>query len=82
MLNSAEATLGVSKAVPLARQFLTTRYSELSVPVSPVGYHQAHDSLNFLMEELKSLKISRCTTIRPTAARPHLLCPTHTYFLS
>ena len=32
--------------------------------------------------KLKSLKRSRCTTIRPTAARPHLLCPTHTYFLS
>ena len=31
--------------------------------------------------KLKSLKRSRCTTIRPTAARPHLLCPTHTYFL-
>jgi hypothetical protein len=32
--------------------------------------------------KLKSLKRSRCTTIRHTAARPHLLCPTHTYFLS
>jgi len=32
--------------------------------------------------KLKSLKRSRCTTIRPTAARPHVLCPTHTYFLS
>jgi len=32
--------------------------------------------------KLKSLKRSRCTTIRPTTARPHLLCPTHTYFLS
>ena len=32
--------------------------------------------------KLKSLKRSRCTTIRPTAVRPHLLCPTHTYFLS
>jgi hypothetical protein len=32
--------------------------------------------------KLKNLKRSRCTTIRPTAARPHLLCPTHTYFLS
>lgn len=32
--------------------------------------------------KLKSLKRSRCTTIRPTTARPHVLCPTHTYFLS
>lgn len=32
--------------------------------------------------KLKTLTRSRCTTIRPTAARPHLLCPTHTYFLS
>ncbi len=36
----------------------------------------------FDSHKLKSLKRSRCTTIRPTAARPHLLCPTHTYFLS
>jgi hypothetical protein len=55
MLNPAETTLGESKAVPLARQFLTIRYSELSVPVSPAGYHQVHESLNFLMEELKLL---------------------------
>lgn len=32
--------------------------------------------------KLKTLMRSRCTTIRTTAARPHLLCPTHTYFLS
>ena len=32
--------------------------------------------------KLKSLNRSRCTTTRPTTARPHLLCPTHTYFLS
>ena len=36
----------------------------------------------FDSHKLKSLKRSRCTTIRPTTARPHLLCPTHTYFLS
>lgn len=36
----------------------------------------------FDSRKLKSLKRSRCTTVRPTAARPHLLCPTHTYFLS
>jgi len=36
----------------------------------------------FDSHKLKSLKRSRCTTVRPTAARPHLLCPTHTYFLS
>jgi len=67
--------------VPLARQFLTIRYGWLSVPVSPAGYHQVLESLNFLIEKLKILKRSRCTTIRPTAARPHLLYPTHTYFL-
>jgi hypothetical protein len=32
--------------------------------------------------KLKTLTRSRCTTVRPTAARPHLLCPTHTYFLA
>lgn len=31
---------------------------------------------------LKALPRSRCSTSHPTAARPHLLCPTHTYFLS
>lgn len=31
---------------------------------------------------LKNLNRSHCTTTRPTAVRPHLLCPTHTYFLS
>ncbi len=36
----------------------------------------------FDSHKLKSLKRSRCTTLRPTASRPHLLCPTHTYFLS
>lgn len=36
----------------------------------------------FDSHKLKSLKRSRCTTIRSTSARPHLLCPTHTYFLS
>lgn len=36
----------------------------------------------FDSHKLKSLIRSRCTTIRPTTARPHLLCPTHTYFLS
>ncbi len=36
----------------------------------------------FDSHKLKSLKRSRCTTVRPTAGRPHLLCPTHTYFLS
>jgi hypothetical protein len=36
----------------------------------------------FDSHKLKSLKRIRCTTVRPTAARPHLLCPTHTYFLS
>jgi len=32
--------------------------------------------------KLKRLNRSRCATIRPTSSRPHLLCPTHTYFLS
>ena len=32
--------------------------------------------------KLKTLPRSRCSTIHATAARPHLLCPTHTYFLS
>ena len=36
----------------------------------------------FDSHKLKSLNRSRCTTVRPTALRPHLLCPTHTYFLS
>jgi len=32
--------------------------------------------------KLKRLNRSRCGTIRSTSSRPHLLCPTHTYFLS
>lgn len=36
----------------------------------------------FDSHKLKSLKRSRCTTVRPTSLRPHLLCPTHTYLLS
>jgi hypothetical protein len=31
---------------------------------------------------LKRLNRSRCTTIRSSSSRPHMLCPTHTYFLS
>lgn len=30
---------------------------------------------------LKTLNRHRCTTLRPTARRPHKLYPTHTYFL-
>ena len=36
----------------------------------------------FDSHKLKRLNRSRCTTIRSTASRPHVLCPTHTYFLS
>jgi hypothetical protein len=32
--------------------------------------------------KLKRLNRGRCGTIRSTTSRPHLLCPTHTYFLS
>jgi hypothetical protein len=32
--------------------------------------------------KLKILPRCRCSTTHATAARPHLLCPTHTYFLS
>jgi hypothetical protein len=32
--------------------------------------------------KLKRLNRSRCATIRSTSSRPHLLSPTHTYFLS
>lgn len=32
--------------------------------------------------KLKRLNRSRCATMRSTASRPHLLSPTHTYFLS
>ncbi|MBN1104536.1 MAG: hypothetical protein JXL84_14045 [Deltaproteobacteria bacterium] len=32
--------------------------------------------------KLKRLNRSRCATIRSTSTRPHLLSPTHTYFLS
>jgi hypothetical protein len=35
----------------------------------------------FDSHQLKRLNRSRCTTIRATSRRPHLLCPTHTYFL-
>jgi hypothetical protein len=36
----------------------------------------------FDSRKLRSFLRSRCTTIKATKNRPHLLCPTHTYFLS
>jgi len=36
----------------------------------------------FDSHKLKRLSRNRCTTRRPTTKRPHLLCPTHTYFFS
>jgi len=32
--------------------------------------------------KLRSFLRTRCTIVKPTKARPHLLCPHHTYFLS
>jgi hypothetical protein len=36
----------------------------------------------FDSHKLRQLNRSRCTTTRSTSRRPHVLCPTHTYFLS
>ena len=36
----------------------------------------------FDSHKLRQLNRSRCTTTRSTSRRPHILCPTHTYFLS
>lgn len=36
----------------------------------------------FDSHKLKRLNRSRCTTMRSKTSRPHVLCPTHTYFLS
>jgi hypothetical protein len=36
----------------------------------------------FDSNKLKRLNRSRCTTTRSISSRPHVLCPTHTYFLS
>ncbi|MBN1276150.1 MAG: hypothetical protein JXA35_01570 [Deltaproteobacteria bacterium] len=36
----------------------------------------------FDSHKLKQLNRNRCTTNRSTSSRPHMLCPTHTYFLS
>lgn len=36
----------------------------------------------FDSRKLRTFLRSRCTTIKATKNRPHLLCPTHTYFLS
>jgi hypothetical protein len=36
----------------------------------------------FDSHKLKQLNRNRCTTTRSTSSRPHVLCPTHTYFLS
>jgi hypothetical protein len=36
----------------------------------------------FDSNKLKRLNRSRCTTTRSISSRPHMLCPTHTYFLS
>jgi hypothetical protein len=46
--------------------------------------HAISDKQIFFFDshKLKRLNRSRCTTTRSTAARPHVLCPTHTYFLS
>jgi hypothetical protein len=35
----------------------------------------------FDSHKLKRLNRNRCTTTRSTSTRPHVLCPTHTYFL-
>jgi hypothetical protein len=36
----------------------------------------------FDSHKLRRLNRNRCTTTRSTSRRPHMLCPTHTYFLS
>ena len=36
----------------------------------------------FDSHKLRRLDRSRCTTTEANASRPHVLCPTHTYFLS
>lgn len=36
----------------------------------------------FDSHKLRHLNRNRCTTTRITSRRPHMLCPTHTYFLS
>jgi hypothetical protein len=36
----------------------------------------------FDSHKLRRFNRTRCTTTRSTARRPHVLCPTHTYFLS
>ena len=36
----------------------------------------------FDSHKLRWLNRTRCTTTRCTSRRPHVLCPTHTYFLS
>ena len=36
----------------------------------------------FDSHKLRQLNRNRCTTTRSTSRRPHVLCPTHTYFLS
>jgi hypothetical protein len=36
----------------------------------------------FDSHKLRRLNRTRCTTTRSTSRRPHMLCPTHTYFLS
>jgi len=36
----------------------------------------------FDSRRLRQLNRNRCTTTRSTSRRPHVLCPTHTYFLS
>jgi len=36
----------------------------------------------FDSHRLKQLNRNRCTTTRSTSSRPHVLCPTHTYFLA
>jgi hypothetical protein len=39
--------------------------------------------INFFdSHRLRRFNRSRCTTIKPTKTRPHLLCTTHVYFLS
>jgi hypothetical protein len=36
----------------------------------------------FDSHKLRRFNRTRCTTTRSTSQRPHMLCPTHTYFLS
>lgn len=82
---------GLDELWTAMREFLGQK-SQRAIFIGVGGPHWDHwtivDSMSdrqirfFDSHKLRRLNRSRCSTTRSTKIRPHLLCPTHAYFLS